>query len=368
MVNDRLGPLMIDVAGLELTEEDCEILEHPAVGGVIIFLRNYQSIEQITHLNHQIKNLKIKNKKNGNSLLIAVDQEGGTVQRLKHPLTVLPSMVELGKYYEYDHHSALSLAKQLGWLLASELQSLGFDFSFTPVVDLNLCDNKIVKLRSFHKKSSIVSSLALALKSGLNHAGMPAVAKHFPGHGGVEADSHFSTPVDNREYNELDNHDLVPYKHLIADNLEAIMTAHILYNNIDQNIVSFSKFWLNDILREKLNFRGLIVSDDLNMSGANFSIDNSTESSAELCYIDRVNMAFKAGCELILLCNNRTAVTSVLDRWSEISWKQSPEYSHKLNNMRSKIDNPVSLSQLQKQSQWQEIIKNMENLNKIKTA
>lgn len=151
MKNQNLGPLMIDVNGYELTAEDREILTHPAVSGVIIFAKNFDSLEQIKNLNNQIKNLETKNKSNNNELIIAIDQEGGSVQRIRKPLTELPSMVELGKYYDYDHDCALDLTRKLGWLLAKELLTLGFDFSFTPVVDINLCDNKIIKLRSFHK-------------------------------------------------------------------------------------------------------------------------------------------------------------------------------------------------------------------------
>jgi beta-N-acetylhexosaminidase len=360
--NYNLGPLMVDVAGYELSSEDKEILEHPAIGGVIIFARNYDNIDQIKSLNAQIKNLKNKNSKNGNQLLIAVDQEGGTVQRIKEPLTVLPSMSELGKYYEYDSSAALLLTKQIGWLLASELLTLGFDFSFTPVVDLNLCDNNIIKFRAFHKKSDIVADLAFALKQGLNQAGMAAVAKHFPGHGGVELDSHNLTPVDHRDYNDLDKYDLIPYKKLFVHNLEAIMTAHLLFSSIDRNIVTFSKFWLDEILREKLGFHGLIISDDLNMQGANFITDEATGQRKELNYEDRFIRAVDAGCELILLCNNRTAVTNILNNWSNYNWSPGKNYFQKLNIMRAKGNADRTLKLLKTQPEWLDITDRLSRL------
>lgn len=365
MNNYNLGPLMVDVSGYELSPEDKDILEHPAVGGVILFARNYDNIEQVKALNAQIKNLNSKNSKNGNTLLIAIDQEGGSVQRIKEPLTVLPHMSELGKYYEYDSHAAIGLAKQIGWLLASELTVLGFDFSFTPVVDLNLCDNNIIKLRAFHKKADIVADLALALKQGLNQAGMAAVAKHFPGHGGVELDSHNLTPLDHRDYSDLDKHDLIPYKKLFANNLEAIMTSHILFSSIDRNIVTFSKFWLDEILREKLNFNGLIVSDDLNMQGANFIIDEVSGIRKNLSHDDRFLHALDAGCELILLCNNRTEVVKILDQWGKYNWSAGDRFSKKLNMMRAKGNIESSLSSLRLQEQWKNINTELLKLSNI---
>lgn len=362
MTNSRLGPLMVDVNGYELTSEDKELLQHPAISGVIIFSKNFHDIKQIENLNKQIKSLTNKNKSYDNSLLISIDQEGGTVQRIKEPLTVLPSMVELGKYYDYDSSSALGLAKQLGWLLASELLTLGFDFSFTPVVDVNLCDNKIVKLRAFHKKSNIVSELSCALKKGLNQAGMAAVAKHYPGHGGVIEDSHESTPIDDREFSDIDANDLVPYKALIADDIEAIMTSHIVFPNIDKNIVSFSKFWLQDILREKLNFNGLIVSDDLNMNGANFIIDNNNGEKINLSHTDRVKKALDAGCDLILLCNNRDAVVKTLDSWNDFDWKSNDVFSQKLDRMRANVSISSSFKQLTEHDTWRYIKNNLEKI------
>ncbi len=357
MENKHLGPLMISIDGFELTEEDKEILEHPAVCGVIIFSRNYHSIEQITELNYKIKNLKAKNHKNSNSLLISIDHEGGPVQRIKQPLTVIPAMSELGKLYEYSSAEAIDLATNIGWVLASELLSLGFDFSFTPMVDLNISDNKIIKLRALHKKADIVSNLALALKAGLDSAGMAAVGKHFPGHGGVLEDSHFQTPIDGRSFKEINHHDLEPYKVLIKHGLEAIMTSHIIYNNIDNHVVTFSKFWLQDILRDKLNFQGLIVSDDLNMAGAKICSSEDHEP-----YTNLVNAALTSGCELLLLCNNRKAVIEVLDNWSDTLWQSSNDYSARLNAMRARLHDRLSLEDLRKQQLWQSTVNNIEKL------
>ena len=351
MENKNLGPLMISIEGHELTAEHKEILEHPAVCGVIVFTRNYHSIEQITGLNHHIKNLKTKNKKNGNELLISIDHEGGPVQRIKQPLTIIPAMSELGKLYEYNSSEAIDLAKDIGWLLATELLSLGFDFSFTPMVDLNLSDNKIIKTRALHKRPDIVCDLATALKAGLDSAGMAAVAKHFPGHGGVLEDSHFETPIDSRSFKDINHQDLEPYRALIKQGLEAIMTSHIIYNNIDNHVVTFSKFWLRDVLREKLNFQGLIVSDDLNMAGA--KVCNREDHQP---YTNVVNSALRAGCELLLLCNNDAAVIEVLDNWSEVEWQFNREYSDKLNTMRVKSDHKLSFAELYKQKTWQKAV------------
>ncbi len=346
-----LGPLMISVNGLELTLEEKEILEHPAVSGVILFTRNYDSLDQIRGLIYQIKNLPNKNKKNHNSLLISIDHEGGTVQRIKEPLTVLPPMAKLGKLYELNNHLGLKTAYNLGWLLAAELLTLGFDFSFTPVLDLNLVNNKIIKYRSFHKKPSIVSELALSLKTGLASAGMEAVGKHYPGHGAVKEDSHLVTPVDERRYKEIDHLDLEPYRALIKENLSAIMTSHILYNNIDKDITTFSNFWLKDILRDKLGFKGLIISDDLNMAGAKLANDSYHK------FTSLVQAALTAGCELLLLCNNQPAVIEVLDNWSKVNWKPGVNYYDKLNKMRANDSHNLgdySLSELKKLPRWQE--------------
>jgi beta-N-acetylhexosaminidase len=349
MNNHSLGPLMISINGIELSAEEKEILDHPAVGGVILFTRNYYNIEQITKLNFDLKNLKSKNNKNNNSLLLAIDHEGGQVQRIKEPLTVLPAMADLGRYYESNSNAALELTKKIGWLLAAELLTLGFDFSFTPVLDLNLCDNKIIKQRAFHKTANVVSKLALALRLGLSQAGMPAVAKHFPGHGAVIEDSHYTLPIDQRSYKELDHLDLEPYRELIANKLEAIMTSHIVYKNIDSNVATFSKFWLQNILRGQLNFPGLIISDDLNMAGAKI---NST--------VGAVKLALAAGCELLLLCNNTPSVVEVLDDWSHINWQGNLAYCNKLNNMRAKPKNVFSLTELKKQQQWQNAVGSLE--------
>ncbi len=368
MDNRNLGPLMISVNGLELTCEEKEMLDHPAVGGVILFARNYVSLEQITYLNQQIKDLKNKNKKSGNQLLLSIDHEGGSVQRIKEPLTVIPSMSSIGKLYEYDSTAAINVAKNIGWLLAAELATLGFDFSFTPVVDLNLCNNKIIKTRAFHKKPMVVATLSVALQEGLNSAGMVAVAKHYPGHGGVIDDSHFVTPVDERAYKEIDHLDLEPYRVLIRNGLAAIMTSHILYTNIDNNVATFSKFWLQDILREKLGFKGLVISDDLNMTGAKIFMLEAN-SLQNIPYIEAVNNSLAAGCELLLLCNNEKGVVQLLDNWSQVKWQNTDRYQEKLNNMRLKgKGNCISLQELKKQTLWSKALSSLDLLDKPKSG
>lgn len=208
----------------------------------------------------------------------------------------------------------------------------------------------------------MVSKLASALRAGLSSAGMSAVAKHFPGHGGVLEDSHEMTPSDNRFYIDLEKNDLVPFCHMISENVEAIMTSHILFPNIDKNIVSFSKFWLQDILRDKLNYHGLIISDDLNMNGADFVINSSNSEKITLNHVERVRTALYAGCDLILLCNNRKAVEQTLDAWPSYNWLPNKVYSDKLTAMRARNYDSRNLKELKKDQHWQEVIKHLSKL------
>ncbi len=293
-----IGPLMIDVQGTSLENTEREILQHPLVGGVILFSRNFEAVDQITELIRQMQDDR------KTRLLIAVDHEGGAVQRFRNGFTRLPPCAEFGKKFDQDEKAALALAYDHGWVMASELRAVGVDFSFAPVLDLGGI-SRVINNRAFHKKPGIISRLAFAYRHGMNDAGMPAVGKHFPGHGSVEADSHHEIPIDERDYDQIEKADLIPFKHMINNGLEAIMPAHVIYTNIDSNPAGFSGFWLQTVLRKRLNFQGVIFSDDLSMAGASIGGD----------YLERTRSALQAGCDMALICNNPDGAIQVLDQY-----------------------------------------------------
>jgi beta-N-acetylhexosaminidase len=306
-----LGSLMIDIEGTNLSAEDYRLLKHPLIGGVILFTRNYQSPEQLQALTREIHAIRQP------PLLIAVDHEGGRVQRFRAGFTAVPAARQFGQVYQESPQKAMAAAQQIGWLLASELRAVGVDFSFTPVLDLDYGVSSVIGNRAYADKPHIVAHLATALRQGMAQAGMVAVGKHFPGHGAVQLDSHDETPVDNRDYEQLYQTDLQAFIHSIRNGLRAVMTAHIVYPQVDSQAATFSKIWLTQILRQQLQFQGVIFSDDLNMGGA--------EMMGR--YSQRCQTALAAGADMILLCNNRSAVLQVI---SEMK----------------KQDNPVSLSRL----------------------
>lgn len=295
---DKIGCLVIDVKGQELTGEDKEILAHPLVGGVILFSRNYDSREQLHYLCKQIHAAR------KTPSLIMVDQEGGRVQRFINEFTRLPSMAHFGNIYHSSPMSALEKAKDCGWLLASELLSVGVDLSLAPVLDLNKGMSSVIGERAFHADPEVVIALAAAFMAGMHEAGMASVGKHFPGHGSVALDSHVAIPIDTRSLAEIENDDMQTFAGLVNKGMTAVMAAHIIFPQVDSLAVGFSRLWLQDILRSKLGFKGVILSDDLNMEGANISQN----------YADRVIAAREAGCDFTLLCNNRPGAVQVLDR------------------------------------------------------
>jgi beta-N-acetylhexosaminidase len=237
-------------------------------------------------------------------LLIMVDQEGGRVQRFINEFTLLPFMGVLGKLYDNHAEKAFQLTKECGWLMATELLSVGIDLSLAPVLDLNKALNSVIGERAFHSSPQAVIKLAHAFVDGMNEAGMAATGKHFPGHGSVTLDSHYANPVDLRELDEIEKEDMLPFIEQIKGGIQAIMAAHILYPKVDALPASYSSFWLKDILRHKLKFTGVVLSDDLNMEGANISSD----------YSDRFIASREAGCDFVLLCNNQKGVYQVLDK------------------------------------------------------
>ena len=293
--------LMLDIESYTLSDEEISLLSNPFVAGVILFSRNIASRSQVKSLCDEIKSIN-------SELLIAVDQEGGRVQRLETDYTRLPSMHQLSDYCAKDNFSNIGLARDIGWLMASEVIASGLDISFAPVLDLDLQRSSIIGDRSFGDSPERVIEIASLFIDGMNEAGMQAVGKHFPGHGGIHADSHLELVEDFRSLEELEKHDLLPFSAL-KDKLGGIMSAHISFPKIDTNIATFSKFWLLDMLRNKIIFQGMIFSDDLSMKGA-----NSAETISE-----KLNQALGAGCNVILICNDRHAVLEALNFMQENS-------------------------------------------------
>jgi beta-N-acetylhexosaminidase len=284
-----IGPIMLDVAGLTLTAHEKEVINHPNTGAVIFFARNYQDPEQITQLVKEIRQAR------KGEILVAVDQEGGRVQRFQNGFTRLPPAC--------CYADAPELTETAGWLMAAELLAVGVDFSFAPVLDVDCGISQVIGNRSFSVECTTATALASAFRKGMNKAGMAATGKHFPGHGAVAVDSHHETPIDERDLETIRSKDLMPFKALIAEGLEAIMPAHVVFKNIDPNPAGFSRFWIQQILRQELNFKGVVFSDDLSMEGAAFAGDHA----------DRAKAAQEAGCDMLLVCNNPAAAEKVLD-------------------------------------------------------
>ncbi|WP_328986783.1 beta-N-acetylhexosaminidase [Thiorhodovibrio winogradskyi] len=288
---------MLDLEGETLSGEERELLDHPAVGGVILFSRNYHHPEQLRALVGEIRAVS------GRSLLIAVDQEGGRVQRFRDGFTRFPPARVFGQLHASDPAAACQAASDLAWLLANELLEVGVDFSFAPVLDLDHGLSAVIGDRAFAADPDTVSALAGAWVAGVHAVGMAACGKHFPGHGGVVEDSHAEFPVDRRPAALLREADLQPFKALIAAGLDAVMPAHVVYPAVDTQPAGFSALWLKQILREELGFEGVIFSDDLSMTAAEVAGS----------YPDRARLALKAGCDMVILCNNRLAAMSVVE-------------------------------------------------------
>lgn len=304
--NLPLGPLMIDIEGLELSVLDHERLTHPLIGGVILFSRNYCDRQQLTKLCAEIHALRTP------SLLIAIDHEGGRVQRCREGFTALPAMRKLGVLWDTDPTAAVHAARAIGYLLAAELRECGVDFSFTPVLDLDWRRSGVIGDRAFHRDPVAVTQLAGALIEGLRTAGMGCCGKHFPGHGWVTADSHVAIPVDERSLAEMQP-DMEPYRHLALD---AIMPAHVIYPQVDSRPAGFSPVWIN-MLRKEFSFDGVIFSDDLSMEGA----------SVAGGIVERAEAAWSAGCDVLLMCNAPESVGDLLGDWqpAPIRLPKSPQ-------------------------------------------
>ena len=291
------GPVMVDLAGLTLAPGEAELLRHPLVGGVILFARNYESPAQLKALTAAIRALRAP------ALPIAVDHEGGRVQRFLRGFTRLPPMRSIGRVYEQNPTLAANLARAIGVVLAAELIDHGVDLSFAPVLDIDFGASSVIGDRAFHSTAAGVALLAGALIEGMGRMGMGAVGKHFPGHGWVRADSHLEIPVDERDLATIEANDLAPYRALIGKGLTGVMPAHVIYPRIDARPAGFSPVWLRDILRGRLGFDGIVFSDDLSMEGA----------SVAGGIVERGKAALAAGCDMVLVCNAPDAAQRLLD-------------------------------------------------------
>jgi beta-N-acetylhexosaminidase len=295
MTESLRGSLMLDVQGTWLSAEDRQILRQPEVAGLIIFARNIEHPRQVRELSESIRAIRP-------DLLLAVDQEGGRVQRLRQGFVRLPAMRSLA-----EHSDAQQLAEHCGWLLATEVLAVGLDISFAPVLDLDHRRSAVVGTRAFESDPQRAAVLAGAFIKGLNAAGMAATGKHFPGHGWAEADSHVAIPTDERSLEQIRASDLLPFVSLIP-RLAGVMPAHVIYPQVDSQPAGFSRRWLQDILRGELGYRGVIFSDDLSMAGAHVAGDAA----------ERIEAALRAGCDMGLVCNDRAAAELALGRLQQL--------------------------------------------------
>lgn len=327
-----LGPVFVDVLGCTLTPRERMRLLHPQVGGVILFARNYQDRAQLSALTHEIHALRQPR------LIIAVDHEGGRVQRFRDGFTRLPPMAEFGRLWDHNPVQGRHWAELAGWVMASELRACGVDLNFAPVLDLDLGVASVIGNRAFHRNPHAVADLACAMMHGMRRAGMHAVGKHFPGHGGVVVDSHVATPVDTRSWQALAD-DFIPFRRLIHDGLAAIMPAHVIYPAVDSLPTGFSPHWLQTVLRQQWHFQGAIISDALDMGGAATAGNSLTE---------RAVAALKAGCDAVLACNRPEEADALL---ATLTWPISPVTLARLGPMHGE-PHPASWAKLMQNSAY----------------
>ncbi len=334
-----IGALMLDIEGTSLTVEDRHLLTQPQVGGLILFGRNIQSPAQVRALTDSIREVRP-------DILIAVDQEGGRVQRLRQGFSKLPPMRAFGHIYDQQPEQALTLAEQCGWLMAIEVLAVGIDFSFAPVLDLDGI-SQVIGDRGFHAHTQQVITLASAFMRGMHRAGMATTGKHFPGHGSVEADSHIAAPVDSRSLGEIEQNDMQTFIQLHSQ-LDALMPAHVIYDQIDPNPAGFSSFWLQRIIRQKLKFEGVLFSDDLTMQAA-CVVGNAG---------DRIKAALNAGCDMGLVCNDRSAALDALAALQEMPLPNQ----QRLEKMRGKIPHATIIEELDLGQEWRTVRQNLQPL------
>jgi beta-N-acetylhexosaminidase len=327
-----LGPLMIDLVGTTLAPEERELLGHPLVGGVILFARNYVDPDTLTALVADIHAARSP------PLIVAVDQEGGRVQRFRTGFSLLPPLRRIGHEFDLEPPAGVTLSRTMGWLMAAELRAHGVDISFAPCVDLDRGMSEVIGDRAFHGSADAVGQLARAWMLGMREAGMAATAKHFPGHGAVTADSHLTLPIDRRPFEDL-GPDLSPYRRLIANGLPSIMVAHLLYPAVDSAPASLSVRWIRDVLRGELRFQGVVFSDDLSMGGA---------AAAYGDVVTRARQALSAGCDMLPVCNNRASVIELL---AGLKIEPQPASSLRLVRLHGRAGAP-SRATLETSAEW----------------
>ncbi len=311
------GPVVVDVQGLHLTDAERRRLRHPLVGGVILFARNYQSPGQLRALTDEIHACRTP------PLLVAVDHEGGRVQRFREGFSAIPAMRTLGERWDQDVLAACHEATDIGRKMGEELRAVGVDFTFAPVLDLDRGRSSVIGTRAFHSDPRVVAMLARCLTHGLLLAGMANCGKHFPGHGFADADSHVAMPVDERSLDEILADDAAPYAWLGAA-LTAVMPAHVIYPQVDRKPAGFSKRWLQTILRRRLGFDGLIFSDDLTMEAATVAGGITARATA----------ALKAGCDMVLVCNRLDLADELL---ASLEPPANPHLQRRLDALRPRV-------------------------------
>jgi beta-N-acetylhexosaminidase len=335
-----LGPVMLDIEGCSLTEEDRRRLRHPQTGGVILFSRNYRDPQQLAALCREIHELRDPR------LLIAVDHEGGRVQRFRDGFQAIPAMGHLGDLYNDEPQQALQLAETFAWTMSAELLHYGVDLSFAPVLDVADPVSSVIGDRAFHRDPEVIAHLANAWVRGMRRAGMEAVGKHFPGHGSVEGDSHHVMPFDRRSFDQIEALDLVPFRRVIRTHLAGIMMAHVIYEQVDAQAAGYSNYWIETVLRGRLHFDGVVFSDDLSMAGA--------ESVGG--YAQRARRALDAGCDILLVCNNPGGADEVL--------QSLQGYSNPVTQMRMiRLHGQAADEQLFSCAQWQRACDKLETFH-----
>ncbi len=337
-----LGPLMVDLEGTAISEIEKDLLLKPEVGGVILFTRNFESVEQITALVEEIHSFRSPR------LLVAVDHEGGRVQRFHESFSRIPAAAVYAKTAKNNIEKSRQLAENAGWLMAIELRACGIDFSFAPVLDLAHGLSGVIGDRAFHSKPATVATLAYAFMHGMNKAGMQAVGKHFPGHGGVVEDSHVAMPVDHRNLEELLHSDIVPFESMIENKLAAIMPAHVIYDKVDDKPAGYSSFWLEKILRQRFGFNGVIFSDDLSMEAAGIVGG----------FGERADAALKAGCDMALICNH---LQGAIEAAEYIKGYTNPISQLRLIRMHG--EHEISWAELKQDEHWQQVSMQITALN-----
>jgi beta-N-acetylhexosaminidase len=315
-------------------------LRHPQTGGVILFTRNYRDPQQLAELCRQIHELRDPR------LVIAVDHEGGRVQRFRDGFQSIPAMGQLGDLYDDDPRQALQCAQTFAWMMSAELLHYGVDLSFAPVLDIADPVSDVIGDRAFHRDPEAIAHLANAWVRGMRSAGMEAVGKHFPGHGSVEGDSHHVMPFDRRSFVDIENLDLVPFRRVINTHLAGIMMAHVIYEQVDKLAAGYSHYWIETVLREQLQFNGIVFSDDLSMCGA--------ESVGG--YPERARLALAAGCDILLVCNNPDGADEVLESLAG--------YSNQTTQLRMiRLHGQDANAQLFASEKWQSALAALESFN-----